>query len=294
MKTNLLQQNTPEWHAWRNAGLGGSDAPIVTGESPYRTPLQLYREKIGEPIVSDEDGNDFIFSKGHQTEGLIRKQFQDLTGVEMQPLCLVHPQFEHLRASLDGFDPKLGVLEAKLVGQVALEQAREGIIPSHHRTQIQHQLAVSECDVAQWFGHDGKKNGVLVEVRRDEEFIKHLLDLEHEFWERVRTRQAPPLSMRDYLIPEDLRLLAQLRDAKEMAENAQAAYEALKEQVVNTYHHPRIAGAGIKLFKVERQGSINYKSVPELKSLDQEYLEKYRGKGSVSWTIRMDGGKESA
>lgn len=292
MKFNAILQNTPEWHAWRRQGIGGSDAPAITGESPYSTPLELYREKIGEPIPADQDGSEFIFAKGHQTESLIRKQFQDLTGVEMQPICLVHPGFDYLRASLDGFDPKLGVLEAKLVGQAALAKARDGEIPAHHMTQIQHQLAVSESDIAQWFGHDGKKNGVLVEVRRDDERIKSLLDMEHEFWDRVRNRKAPALSPRDYLIPEDLALLTQLREAKEFAENAQAQYEAMKEKVVGTYKHDRIAGAGVKLYKVERQGSINYKSVPEMLNLDPEYLEKFRGKGSVSWTIRMDGGKE--
>lgn len=293
MIPTAIQQGTPEWHAWRNAGLGGSDAPIITGESPYRTALQLYQEKIGAPVTVDSDDNEFIFSKGHQTEGLIRKQFRDLTGAEMKPICLVHPEFAHIRASLDGFDPKLGVLEAKLVGQEVLAKSRAGEIPAHHRTQIQHQLAVSGADLGQWFGHDGKKNGVLVEVRRDAEFIKRLLDMEHEFWVRIREKNAPALSPRDYLIPEDLRLLCQLREAKELAENAAAAYDALKEKAVALYQHERIAGAGVKLFKVERQGSINYKNIPEVQALSPNYLEKFRGNGSVSWTIRLSNKKEA-
>lgn len=293
-KVISLDQNSAEWHAWRRQGLGGSDAPVVTGESPYRTQLELYREKTGEGGALESEENEFIFSKGHAVEGVIRKQFQDLTGAEMKPICLEHPEFEYIRASLDGFDSKFGVLEGKLVGQAVLTKARNGEIPAHHMTQIQHQFAVSGADVGQWFGHDGKKNGVLVEVRRDDERIKRLLDMEHEFWDRIRSRKAPALSAKDYLIPEDLSLLTQLREAKEYAENAAAYYEQIKAKVVETYRHDRIAGAGVKLFKVERQGSINYKSIPELAALDSEYLEKFRGTGSTSWTIRIEGKKESA
>jgi putative phage-type endonuclease len=293
MKIITMNQNSPEWHSWRRQGLGGSDAPVIAGESPYRTQLDLYREKTGLGGVEASEENEFIFAKGHAVEKLIRRQFQDLTGVRMEPVCLEHSEFSHIRGSLDGYDPVLGVLEAKLVGQAVLEKAREGEIPAHHMTQIQHLLAVSGGDLGQWFGHDGKKNGVLVEVRRNDASIRRLLGMEHDFWDRVCNRMAPPLSSRDYLVPEDLTLLANLREAKEHSANADAYYEQVKAEVVAKYKHDRIAGAGIKLFKVERQGSINYKSLPELAALDAEYLEKYRGAGSASWTIRLDTKKEA-
>lgn len=42
-----LSQGTPEWHEWRKNGIGGSDATVVEGISPYRTPRQLFYEKKG-------------------------------------------------------------------------------------------------------------------------------------------------------------------------------------------------------------------------------------------------------
>jgi putative phage-type endonuclease len=287
-----LQQGTPEWHAFRLEGLGGSDAPVVEGNSPYRTKLQLFREKRGLPSLAEEDNSkEFIFALGHKTEALIREQFFELTGVYMNPMCAIHEKYAHVRASLDGFDSKkYGVMEAKLVGQAVLSRAREeGKIPDHHFTQIQHQCEVTGADVGHWFGHDGKKNGILITVPADREYIARLLEKEHSFWEDVKAGQVPELSPKDYLVPEDDSLLRQLRDAKELAENAQAHYDSLKEKVISTYKHSRIAGAGIKLFQVERQGSVNYKSIPELKSLSEEYLDQFRGKGSTSWTIRLEG-----
>lgn len=290
MKVVTLQQGTPDWHAWRRTGIGGSDAPVVLGVSPYNTPRGLYREKVGLATVEDiPSGLEFIFQKGRAVEGLIRRQFHELTGVRMEPLCGQHEKHPHILASLDGFDPKLGPLEAKLVGQEVLALAgKSGSIPEHHRVQIQHQLAVTGHDHALWYGHDGIATGVLVDVERDEKLIQTLLERENEFWDRVVRRDAPPLSDQDYLEPEDDALLRELRDAKELADNADIAYQALRKKVVETYKHPKIAGAGLKVFQVTRTGNVDWKAIPEVANLPVDYLNTFRGKPSTSWTVTID------
>jgi len=296
-----IKQGTPEWAAWRMNGIGGSDAPAIDGTSPYKTPLQLFYEKTGKPDANEEDeSKEFIFAKGHKTEILIRQQFQELVGVEITPVCFQHSTYGHLLASLDGFHSSLGVLEAKLVGQEVLKAALGlGEIPRHHYTQMQHQFGVSGADVGTWFGHDGKKNGAKIEVRADKEFIKRLQDQEHEFWDNTVAGQKPALSDRDYLVPEDQKLLFELREAKEAVENSQINFEQLKAKVIAQYKHPRIEGGGLKIYKSLRQGSLNMASVPEvakaiekvmkLKKMTPQYLEKFRGKGSESWTVKVLG-----
>lgn len=293
-----LEQGTEAWLKWRNRLVGGSDAPVVEEISPYRTLLQLFKEKRSEAVIEDDDSKEFIFERGHKTEVLIRKQFQELAKVEMAPVCMEHDKYDFMGCSLDGFDSRLGVLEAKMVGQEVLATARKNVeIPRHHMSQMQHQLEVSGADVGQWFGHDGKKDGVLIEVRANKEYIKALVEKEFNFWTMVKEGRTPPLSDRDYLIPEDLALLKALRDAKELAENAATAYENAKEHVINTFGgHPRIAGAGLKLFKVNRQGVLSLLKVPEIAkavedakaTLQNDYVEKFRGKPIESWTIRID------
>lgn len=293
-----LTQGTPEWNAWRLEGIGGSDAPVIEGTSPYRTLRDLFFEKSGKGNASEEDeGKEFIFAKGHKTEALIRKQFQERMNVEIKPVCFQHGKFGYLRASLDGFDSSLGVLEAKLVGKEVLDRAtNEGEIPAFHYTQMQHQFLVSGADVGNWFGHDGKKNGIVVPIRADREFMKRLEDQEHKFWDDVKNGRVPALSDRDYLIPEDQKILMELRDAKELAENAQLQYESLRSQAVQFYKHPKISGGGLKIFKVTRQGSLDLMAIPEIatavdgvrEKLKPEYLEGFRKKGSESWTVRID------
>jgi len=293
MRIVNVTQGTPEWHAFRLLGIGGSDAPVISGDSPYKTRRRLYLVKK-QLEVEAEDDKEFIFAKGHKTEALVRQNFAELTGAEMAPLCGIHEQFDHVRTSLDGFDAaKYGVFEAKLVGRGVLEDAKEfGTIPRHHWVQIQHNMEVAGVDLGQWYGHNGSDNGMLIEVKRDVKFIRTQLEQEHEFWGMVKEGILPALDKRDDLIPNDLAILQELRDAKEFLDNAEANFNAVKAKL-DLYGHPRVRGAGILAYKSSRQGSLDVKKIPGVKSLldsyTERYVEKFRSAPSKeSWTVTVD------
>ena len=39
-------QGTPEWLEFRRTMVMASDSPVIMGVSPWKTPLQLYHEKV--------------------------------------------------------------------------------------------------------------------------------------------------------------------------------------------------------------------------------------------------------
>lgn len=298
-KSVALTQGTPEWLDWRRTGIGGSDDPVVLGLSPFKTPRALFFEKTGlkSDVLVDATDKSFIFDRGHQTEKLVREKFQELVGDVVAPVCMQHSTIPFLIGSFDGLHPKHGVLEAKLVGKEVLKRAQAGDLPDYHYSQIQHLIDVSDADVGQWYGHDGSKTGVVVTVARDDKHIKSANDLKLAFWEKVMKRVPPELSERDYLVPSDEKLLSDLREAKELAENAATNYESIKELVINTYGaHPRIAGGGLKIWKSVREGTLNLLKIPEISKvvelertkLENNYIEKHRGKSSESWTVKID------
>lgn len=61
------------------------------------------------------------------------------------------------------------------------------------------------------------------------------------------------------------------RDADALAERLEAARQAL----VSLAHHPREQGAGVSVTRFWKQGTVDYKKVPQLQGLD---LCPYRGK----------------
>ena len=42
-----MEQKSEEWLDWRKKGIGSSDAPIIMGVSPWKTPFELWEEKTG-------------------------------------------------------------------------------------------------------------------------------------------------------------------------------------------------------------------------------------------------------
>jgi putative phage-type endonuclease len=58
-----------EWLAARRKGLGGSDVPAVLGLSPWRTPLQVWAEKVG--IEGGEELDSYPLRRGSHMEGLL-------------------------------------------------------------------------------------------------------------------------------------------------------------------------------------------------------------------------------
>jgi putative phage-type endonuclease len=294
-------QGTPEWHAWRKTGFGGSDAPVIEGISPYKTLRELFADKRTPAVVEDES-KQFIFSLGKKTEAKVRYEIIKLvfekTGfvIELNQECVRHPDFPYVLASLDGYDSHLQIIEAKLVGKDDLkEAAKNGNIPAHHYSQIMHQIWAKQCEVARWCGHDGKDGRVYLEIKRNEEYLKRYSDKVHKTWMDLKAGLVPPLTERDYKEIDEARM-QELRDAKEAYANAETYYELIKKGIIEEFgDHPKLAGAGVKLFKVKKAGSLKLLDVPEIAAacekvqgkLDENYLEKFRSKGSESWTVNI-------
>ncbi len=94
-----LHQNTPEWHRWRRQGIGASDAPVIMGETAFKTPRTLWSIKTGR---MQEGPAGPAARRGRELERLARRAYERQTGIQVEPLCLVHEGFEWMRASLDG------------------------------------------------------------------------------------------------------------------------------------------------------------------------------------------------
>lgn len=285
------EQGTALWRGWRKDGIGGADSSAVMGKSPYKTTLDLYKEKTSDIDAPEDENKEYIFSRGHQTEERIRGEIFALTGKFMEPLCIEDEEFPFLRASLDGYESSLGLLEAKLVGKDALAQISKGIIPPSHFIQCQHSMRVGKIDVTRYFAHDLGKNGVIQEIKADKEFQKILLEAEINFWERVKSKNPPPLSDKDFLEVDDKEAFEKLISLKTIANKAQEDYETALAKIQGEYTHPKVSCLGVKMITVVRAGNINYKSIPEIKELAEEYLDKFRAKSSVYKKITFPGEK---
>lgn len=76
-------QDHDKWLATRNLGIGGSDAGIIMGSNPWKSPYQLWLEKTGQVEPEDISQKDSVYW-GTVLEPLVAKRFSELTGKKVE------------------------------------------------------------------------------------------------------------------------------------------------------------------------------------------------------------------
>jgi putative phage-type endonuclease len=177
----------------RRTGLGGSDAAAALGLSPWRTPYELWEQKVG--VGPPTEQNEMMLW-GKLLEETVRQEYARRTGYEVRPVkqLLRHPKHGFMFAHIDG---EIG-REGRAILEVKTARTSQGWgepetdeIPLSYLVQVHHYLAVTEaevCDVAVLIGGSDFR---LYQVGRDAEIEEQLIKAEATFWELV-TRGVPP------------------------------------------------------------------------------------------------------
>ena len=55
-----IKHGTDEWLAFRNTGIGGSDAAAVLGENPWKTNVELWEEKTGKSVAKSANNSEAV------------------------------------------------------------------------------------------------------------------------------------------------------------------------------------------------------------------------------------------
>lgn len=281
---SALIQGTHEWLELRKTMIGASDAPILMGESPWKTPFDLWQEKMGIVI---NDYKSPAMDRGINLEPTARECYEMIKGIKVYPTVVFHPDYEFMMASMDGLslDGQIAV-EIKCPGYEDHNLAIQGIVPKKYRAQLQHQLAVTGCRMIDYFSFDGS-DGVIVNVLRDDDYIESMISKEKEFYNHMINFTPPPLTERDYVTMDNdiwTETATRYMEIKDKLQDLEKEEKDLKDILVSLAGRSNAKGAGIKLSKVVRKGYVDYQCIPELRGVN---LDAYR-KGTVeSWRVTL-------
>lgn len=188
-------ENRSAWLAERRKGLGGSDAAAACGLSKWKTPLELYLEKIGE--TADADENDAMY-RGRVLEPSVRQWYCDVTGrMVLTPKEIIcHPSRPFLLASLDGIaDPGEIIVDFKTArNRTGWGDPGTDEVPLEYLCQVQHYMAVADLGRAELAVLFGDFEFSIYPVEADTEFQTLLIEREAEFWDAVQRRQPPEIT----------------------------------------------------------------------------------------------------
>jgi hypothetical protein len=179
---------SPEEVASRRAGIGGSDASIIVSGDPERVHA-LWEVKRG--LRPAEDLSDVLpVMLGCWTEPFNRQWFEKITGQSVDHIgsTLICQRHSWRRCTLDGLVRESGaVFEAKHTNAFGKpEDVLERYMP-----QLQHNMAVAQCDKAVLSVLFGNHKFEIIEVGADWLYQVELLEAEQAFWKSVINGSAP-------------------------------------------------------------------------------------------------------
>jgi len=195
-----IGSDSPEWHRLRLGGLGGSDAGVVAGVSTWRSPYELWTEKVAGVLPDPGDEKEYQ-TWGKLLEDPIAEEFSRRTGIEVQTFnrMVRNTDYPFMFANVDrltGPATKLdGVLEIKttrFADQWAEDENGAVTVPLTYAVQGQHYLAVLGLPVVHYACLIGGQKLVIAEVERNDQLIADLVAIEEAFWQNVLNQVAPP------------------------------------------------------------------------------------------------------
>lgn len=203
--------NREEWLNYRQTSIGASEIAAAVGLSPFKTPLELWKEKTGRTKPKDISDNPYVIF-GNKAE-------EHLRGLYMAE----HPEFEleyhpyriyidedlpFLTATLDGElieteTGRRGVLEIKTAdcSKKAKIQEWKDAIPNYYFCQVIQQQLVTGFDFSVLYAKLKYLSGD--SALRSYEFeradligeIDWLRRKAEEFWHFVASDKMPPLML---------------------------------------------------------------------------------------------------
>lgn len=247
-----------EWLKQRRTGVGGSDVAAVLGLSPWRTPYDVYLDKLGK---ATKELTSQAAHFGNRLEAVVADEFSERTGIRctMQEHMYRNPLSHWEIANIDRYAGPGAILECKTARLAdgwgpsqeeeikAGEVASDHEIPIYYETQIQWYmglLGVPVCYVAVLIGGQDFR---IYKVSRDPEIFEKIRAKVKTFWlEHVEKHVPPePISVADVRAlyakdsgamreasNEEAALVGDLKTVREQIKELEAQEKAIASKII--------------------------------------------------------------
>lgn len=180
----------------RQKYLGGSDVAAILGISPWKTPLDVYLDKVQPRKEETDPGRLKVLNRGKRMEPYVTDLLAEETGLEIirRGERYLDPELDFVAAEIDAEAATGENIEIKTVSPFKArewgeEQSDE--IPLHYAAQAMHGMMVTRREVCVFGVLIGGDDFRVYRIERDDVTIDAIRQKEIEFWAQVQARQAP-------------------------------------------------------------------------------------------------------
>lgn len=296
----VIQPHSAQWHTWRAAGIGGSDAPIIAADAglckaaPWMKKIEdLWKIKTGR--VSGITGPTWATRKGVNAEPLALAAYERSTGILLSSIYGEMAEVPFIRASFDGvdFDGNL-IGEAKLGSSYIHALARDNEVVEYHKPQLAHQALTAWGMPEEWKAEHTISFISFEPISREmlhvtkpafeyRQLAEDLLVAEKAFWDKV-LQDKEPCGPEWRQAADAFRFVREQMDEMEKEENAAKA--RLIELLGNK---DRMSGAGVSVARQARKGGVDYsKLLFDKTTLTEADIAAYRKNDGSSIVVRSN------
>lgn len=213
MVTMQVLPNREDWLKHRTK-IGGSDASAILGKNPYKTNVELWKDKAFHLMPEDISDKPYV-KYGTEAEKYLRELFKmDYPQYEMfyeENNMWTNDAYPFAHASLDGWlkdeAGRMGVWECKTTNILQSRQKEkwDHRLPENYYIQILHYLMVTEFEFVELKAQlksvfsDGtvylQTRHYHIERSDVEADIEYLADEERKFWTCVEDMKAPHVKL---------------------------------------------------------------------------------------------------
>ena len=223
-----LDMPREQWLELRKKGIGGSDAAAIVGLDRYRSPFDVYADKLGlRPEIPDNEA----MRQGRDLEQYVAERFMEATGkkVRRRNAMLQHPEYPFMIADIDRWvvGENAG-LECKTTSVLNRCKFSQGEFPPNYYVQCVHYMAVTGAE--RWYLAVLVLNKAfhVLTIERDEAEVQALIAAEKDFWENHVLKKIPPAPDGSESTSDLIKQL--FPEARESAEIALFGYEGKIQQ----------------------------------------------------------------
>jgi putative phage-type endonuclease len=312
------EKSYDEWLAFRERGLGASEIGTLMGVNSWKSPAELYYQKIG--VIPQKQVQNMPMFMGTILEKTVAEIFEywDVDEATMirnydqgtkvrnlyEPVgYLINDKYPHLFFSPDRLIIKSSnlrvrdgvlnlsnveaVVEIKTISGWSSKQWSGGIPPSYY-LQLQTYLMGLDIQKGYLVALEDGRNIKVHEFERDQEMIDSIANVTRDFWERVELGREFLKNGEDYeqFSPEP--------------DGTEAYAEFLNEKYKNPEEKSIVSTEDIDLHLIDLQ-SVSEKIVEleEQKRLHQNFIKDYMGYytmldskvGKVTWRPNKSGSR---
>ena len=189
-----VEQGTDAWLVMRRSHITATDISVIMGSNPFKTPAELFREKLG---LSPPQESNAAMERGSRLEPEARARACEELGFDFEPCVIVSDAYPWAMASLDGLSSLElcdVILEIKCPKERTHVEAVDGFIAPYYLDQMQWQLLVSGAQACYYWSYRPEykeRPFAWLDVIPDKERQQLMIEKGYEFYQRLCTFDPP-------------------------------------------------------------------------------------------------------